>query len=223
MVWHGKIIDPARIPAKYAAHPYCIHQNDESFVLYTSRNDPRTAYHAANFQMAIQHNHCLQVDFNNKFNPLLYAGIAAHMNLYEGPPRWAVYLPENDLTVWPETSTVRPTLQEFMVCDTDICPHAAIPAGKVLVNIEFEQHATALMLEAEKRCHQVIEKKRSERAFERSGEVEGKLSAEQAAKLALKRKLVMDDYEKRKAAKEAETGNPQGEGPNGSGNNTNMD
>ncbi|KAJ7822995.1 hypothetical protein B0H14DRAFT_2827480 [Mycena olivaceomarginata] len=144
--------------------------------------------------MAIRHNHRLHVDFDVKFNPALYATIAQHMN----------------------NSIEMPTLQEFMVRDTDIYPHATIPVGKVLVDIEFEQRATSLMLEAERRRHHAIEKKRGERALKRSGEVEGKLSAEQRAKLASKQKSVKDSYEKRRAAKEAEATNPLGEGPSGS-------
>ncbi|KAJ7833542.1 hypothetical protein B0H14DRAFT_2800613, partial [Mycena olivaceomarginata] len=166
--------------------------------------------------MAIRHNHRLHVDFDVKFNPALYATIAQHMNVYEDPPRWAIYLPDDDVTLWPENSIEMPTLQEFMVRDTDIYPHATIPVGKVLVDIEFEQRATSLMLEAERRRHHAIERKRGERALKRSGEVEGKLSAEQRAKLASKQKSVKDDYEKRRAAKEAEAANPLGEGPSGS-------
>ncbi|KAJ7876308.1 hypothetical protein B0H14DRAFT_2714187 [Mycena olivaceomarginata] len=151
--------------------------------------------------MAIRHNHRLHVDFDVKFNPALYATIAQHMNVYEDPPRWAIYLPDDDVTLWPENSIEMPTLQEFMVRDTDIYPHATIPVGKVLVDIEFEQ--------PERRRHHAIEKKRGERALKRSEEVEGKLSAEQRAKLASKQKSVKDSYEKRRAAKEAE-------GPSGS-------
>ncbi|KAJ7855184.1 hypothetical protein B0H14DRAFT_2579513 [Mycena olivaceomarginata] len=193
MVWNGEIIDPRRIPAKYAdfnsTHPYCIRQNNESFVLYTSHDDPGTAYHAANFQMAIRHNHRLHVDFDVKFNPVLYTTIAQHMNVYKDPPRWAIYLPDNNITLWPENSIEMPTLQEFMVRDTDIYPHATIPVGK-------------------KKC--------GERTLKHSGEVEGKLSAEQRAKVASKQKLVKDDYEKRRAAKEAEAANPLGEDPSSS-------
>ncbi|KAJ7803272.1 hypothetical protein B0H14DRAFT_3476609 [Mycena olivaceomarginata] len=122
----------------------------------------------------------------------------------------------NDLTLWPEKGIEMPTLQEFMVRDTDIYPHATIPVGKVLVDIDFEQRATSLMLEAERRRHRAIEKKRGERTFKRSGEVEGKLSVEQRAKLALKQKSAKDDYEKHRAAKEAEAANPLGEGLSGS-------
>ncbi|KAJ7817205.1 hypothetical protein B0H14DRAFT_2843202, partial [Mycena olivaceomarginata] len=115
--------------------------------------------------MAIRHNHRLHVDFDVKFNPALYATIAQHMNVYEDPSRWAIYLPDDDVTLWPENSIEMPTLQEFMVRDTDIYPHATIPVGKVLVDIEFEQRATSLMLEAERRRHHAIKKKRGERAL----------------------------------------------------------
>ncbi|KAJ7845215.1 hypothetical protein B0H14DRAFT_3455080 [Mycena olivaceomarginata] len=122
----------------------------------------------------------------------------------------------NDLTLWPENGIEMPTLQEFMVRDTDIYPHATIPVGKVLVDIDFEQRATSLMLEAERRRHRAIEKRRGECTFKRSGEVEGKLSVEQRAKLALKQKSAKDDYEKHRAAKEAEAANRLGEGLSGS-------
>jgi hypothetical protein len=60
MVWHGDIIEHSKISSDYpewnAAHPFCIRQNRESFVIYTSDDDPGVAIHACDFQVAIRHN-----------------------------------------------------------------------------------------------------------------------------------------------------------------------
>ncbi|KAJ7799542.1 hypothetical protein B0H14DRAFT_2616944 [Mycena olivaceomarginata] len=164
MVWHGEILDQSKIPVEYAewnaAHPFCIRQNRESFVLYT--DDPADrgkAYHACDLQVAIRHNRLLHnPDRDIAYNPTVYPALVEHLNAFDGI-RWAVYHLDDDIITWPGEIGDLPTLQEFMVRDTDIF-NAEVPKGKVLVDEEFQKRGIALILEADSRRTFAIEKSR---------------------------------------------------------------
>lgn len=224
MVWHGDIIEHSKISSDYAewnaAHPCCIRQNRESFVIYTSDDDPGVAIHACDFQVAIRHNRRLHdPDLDIAYNPGGYIRLAEHMNALDAP-RWAIYHPNDDTTIWPAEGDL-PTLAEFMVRDADIYD-PAIPNGKVLVDVDFQKRAIELMLNNDQRRQRAIEFTRAKRAIKRSGEVEGKLSADERAKLALKQARVRADYVARAGAKakaNAQDAAPVNNGEGSSSNN----
>jgi hypothetical protein len=201
MVWHGDIIENSKISADYAewnsAHPFCIRQNRESFVLYTDDpNDCGTAYHACDLQVAILHNRLLHnPDRDINYNPAVYPKLVEHLNHYDAV-RWAVYHPVDDCISWPSPITSGelslPTLQEFMVRDSDV-------------------------FDADSRRSRAIETSKEKVAIRRAGEFEGKLSPEERAKLAAKLASSRAEYVKRVGKKTATPASPQGEGDSGAG------
>ncbi|KAJ7817595.1 hypothetical protein B0H14DRAFT_3148202 [Mycena olivaceomarginata] len=225
MVWHGDIIENSKISADYAewnsAHPFCIRQNRESFVLYTDDpNDCGTAYHACDLQVAILHNRLLHnPDRDINYNPAVYPKLVEHLNHYDAV-RWAVYHPVDDCISWPSPITSGelslPTLQEFMVRDSDVFV-TTLPKGKVIVDEEFQKRGIALILEADSRRSRAIETSKEKVAIRRAGDFEGKLSPEERAKLAAKVASSRAEYVKRVGKKTATPANPQGEGDSGAG------
>ncbi|KAJ7867534.1 hypothetical protein B0H14DRAFT_3588618 [Mycena olivaceomarginata] len=225
MVWDGDIIENSKISADYAewnsAHPFCIRQNRESFVLYTDDpNDCGTAYHACDLQVAILHNRLLHnPDRDINYNPAVYPKLVEHLNHYDAV-RWAVYHPVDDCISWPSPITSGelslPTLQEFMVRDSDVFV-TTLPKGKVIVDEEFQKRGIALILDADSRRSRAIETSKEKVAIRRAGEFEGKLSPEERAKLAAKVASSRAEYVKRVGKKTATPADPQGEGDSGAG------
>ncbi|KAJ7860280.1 hypothetical protein B0H14DRAFT_2576770 [Mycena olivaceomarginata] len=199
MVWHGDIIENSKISADYAewnsAHPFCIRQNRESFVLYTDDpNDCGTAYHACDLQVAILHNRLLHnPDRDINYNPAVYPKLVEHLNHYDAV-RWAVYHPVDDCISWPLPITSGelslPTLQEFMVRDSDIFV-TTLPKGKPPAAARLRRRKRRLPLGG-------------------PGEFEGKLSPEERAKLAAKVASSRAEYVKRVGKKTATAGEPPG-------------
>ncbi|KAJ7799213.1 hypothetical protein B0H14DRAFT_3491861 [Mycena olivaceomarginata] len=197
MVWHGDIIENSKISADYAewnsAHPFCIRQNRESFVLYT--DDPTTA--ARRTTPATSNS--LSCTTACSTTPTTISTITR---------LWPSLITSGELSL--------PTLQEFMVRDSDVFV-TTLPKGKVIVDEEFQKHGIALILDADSRRSRAIETSKEKVAIRRAGEFEGKLSPEERAKLAAKVASSRAEYVKRVGKKTTTPANPQGEGDSGVG------
>ncbi|KAK7035179.1 hypothetical protein R3P38DRAFT_3494053 [Favolaschia claudopus] len=204
--WDGNI-ENFVISGDYAefniAHPNFIRVAPQFFVAYTNdANDKGVGVHASNVQVAIRHNGRLHnPDVEVKYNPELYVFIAEHLNAFCGTPRW--YYADDDYISSPGDDSVDlPTLTEFMVLDSDIYDPQVLN-GKVLVDIAFKTRALELMVDSDMRRQRGIANTREKKAAKRVGEVEGKLSAAQKAKLAAKKTQQTKDYHIRAAARAA--------------------
>ncbi|KAJ7805916.1 hypothetical protein B0H14DRAFT_2610899 [Mycena olivaceomarginata] len=145
--------------------------------------------------------------------------LVEHLSHYDAV-RWAVYHPDDDCISWPSPITSGelslPTLQEFMVRDSDIFV-TTLPKGKVIVDEEFQKRGIALIFDADSRRSRAIETSKEKVAIRRAGEFEGKLSPEERAKLAAKMASFRAEYVKRVGKKTATPANPPGEGGSGAG------